>query len=148
MPSEETTAGLKILDKMEDSRTEFFNMIPTSVDQTLQLVGAVQLPELIRKSPATDPVGNDGVWLPGHGKLPGKDLEEKRPEREDVVAARRAADGPWVCLEPVGPSLKQLGAGVDDIGIVGRVVQQGELDLVFHEHVPGAETPVDDALGM
>ena len=148
MPPEQAAARLEMLNKMEDPRPELLNMVPASVDQTLQLVRAVQLPKLVRQSPATDPVGHDGVRLPGHGQLSGKYFEEERPEREDVIGARCTSNGPRIGLEAVGPSLQQLGAGVDDVGVVGGVVQERELDLVLHEDVPGAEAAVDDVLGV
>jgi len=148
VPSEQATAGLKMLNQMQDPRSQFFNMIPASMYQTFQLVRAVQLSQLVGQSPAPDPVGHDDVRLTGHRQTAGKYFEEERPEGEDVVAARPSPDRTRVGLESVRPLLQQLGARVDDVGRVGGVVEQRQLNFVLHEHIPGTEAAVDDVLGV
>ena len=50
--------------------------------------------------------------------------------------------------ESVTPLLEQDRAGVDDVGDVGGVVEERELNLVLHEDVSRTQTTVDNVFGV
>ena len=105
VPSKETTSGLKVLNEMQNSGSHLLNVIPAAMDQPLELVSAVELPKLVRKSSASDPVCDDHVRFSVHRKTAGEDFEEEGSKGEDVVAARLAADRFQIRLESVAPML-------------------------------------------